>query len=77
MVIDDDVFTGTVSASTPLSTTSIGAKSSFSRPAVEKVVDQFELFNHFHGVPKIAAICSLLLKETKNLSLSKKYNPKN
>ena len=27
-------------------TTSIGAKSSFSRPAVVKVVDQLELFNH-------------------------------
>ena len=26
--------------------TSIGAKSSFSRPAVVKVVDQLELFNH-------------------------------
>ena len=29
-----------------LYTTSVGAKSSFSRPAVVKVVDQLELFNH-------------------------------
>ena len=29
-----------------LNKTSIGAKSSFSRPAVVKVVDQLELFNH-------------------------------